>query len=55
MTSDWGATHATDFINAGLDMEMSGPLPVSFAGVSYFVNGPKREEPDCNCGKRDGR
>ena len=42
VTSDWGATHATDFINAGLDMEMSGPLPVPFAGPSYFVNGPKR-------------
>jgi beta-glucosidase len=42
VTSDWGATHATDFINAGLDMEMSGPLPVSFSGPSYFVNGPKR-------------
>ncbi len=55
VTSDWGATHATDFINAGLDMEMSGPLPVSFAGVSYFVNGPKREEPDCNCGNKEGR
>ncbi len=43
VTSDWGATHATDFINDGLDVEMPGPLPVSFAGPSYFVNGPKRE------------
>jgi beta-glucosidase len=43
VTSDWGATHATDFINAGLDMEMSGPLPVSFNGLSYFENGPRRE------------
>ncbi len=43
VTSDWGATHATDFINAGLDMEMPGPLPVSFVGPSFFVNGPKRE------------
>jgi beta-glucosidase len=39
VTSDWGATHATDFINAGLDMEMPGPLPVSWAGPSYFDNG----------------
>ena len=39
VTSDWGATHATDFINAGLDMEMPGPLPVSWAGPSYFENG----------------
>jgi len=39
VTSDWGATHATDFINAGLDMEMPGPLPVSWNGPSYFENG----------------
>ena len=25
VTSDWGATHAVNFINAGLDMEMPGP------------------------------
>jgi len=43
VTSDWGATHATDFINAGLDMEMSGPLPVSLLWPSYFVNAPKRQ------------
>ena len=24
VTSDWGATHAVNFINAGLDMEMPG-------------------------------
>jgi beta-glucosidase len=45
VTSDWGATHATDFINAGMDMEMPGPLPVTFIGNSYFVNGPKRAIP----------
>lgn len=50
VTSDWGATHATDFINAGLDMEMSGPLPVSFSGPMYFVNGPKREPEDSGSG-----
>ena len=27
VTSDWGAVHAVNFINAGLDMEMPGPLP----------------------------
>jgi beta-glucosidase len=43
VTSDWGATHATDFINKGLDVEMPGPLPDSFAGPSYFVNGPRRQ------------
>jgi beta-glucosidase len=46
VTSDWGATHATNFINAGLDMEMPGPLPVSFMGNSFFVNGPKRAAPE---------
>jgi len=44
VTSDWGATHATDFINDGLDVEMPGPvLP---GQVSYFVPGipaPPRE------------
>jgi beta-glucosidase len=34
VTSDWGATHAAEFINAGLDMEMPGELRV----------GPAREE-----------
>jgi beta-glucosidase len=34
VTSDWGATHAAEFINAGLDMEMPGELRV----------GPDREE-----------
>jgi beta-glucosidase len=52
VTSDWGATHATDFINAGLDMEMSGPLAVPFIGPSYFVNNPKRE--DVEAGKPEG-
>jgi beta-glucosidase len=37
VTSDWGATHATDFINGGLDMEMPGTLSVSFGDPSYFV------------------
>ena len=27
VTSDWGAVHAPDFINPGLDMEMPGPGP----------------------------
>jgi beta-glucosidase len=34
VTSDWGATHAPEFINAGLDLEMPGELRV----------GPNREE-----------
>ncbi len=40
VTSDWGATHGTDFINAGLDLEMPGPLPVPWATPSVFVNNP---------------
>ena len=51
VTSDWGATHGTDFINAGLDMEMPGPLPVPWATPSFFVNNPPRQtEPDCGGG-----
>jgi beta-glucosidase len=34
VTSDWGATHAAEFINAGLDLEMPGELQV----------GPDREQ-----------
>ena len=34
VTSDWGATHTAEFINAGLDMEMPGELRV----------GPGREQ-----------
>jgi beta-glucosidase len=37
MTSDWGAVHAVNFINAGLDMEMPG----SGIGIpSFFTPGP---------------
>jgi beta-glucosidase len=42
VTSDWGATHAVNFINAGLDMEMPGPpRPGSaFAIPSFFDSEP---------------
>lgn len=40
VTSDWGAVHAVDFINHGLDMEMPGGLPEgsAMAGImkTYF-------------------
>jgi beta-glucosidase len=38
VTSDWGAVHAVDFINAGLDMEMPGePAPgAAWSIPSYF-------------------
>jgi beta-glucosidase len=45
VTADWGATHATDFINAGLDLEMPGPLSYPFIRNSYFVSGPMRQIP----------
>jgi beta-glucosidase len=42
VTSDWGATHAVDFINAGLDMEMPGePDPKApFNIPSFFDSKP---------------
>jgi beta-glucosidase len=43
VTSDWGATHAVDFINAGLDMEMPGEpefKSMSFVVPSYFDSKP---------------
>jgi beta-glucosidase len=56
VTSDWGAVHATDFINSGLDMEMPGTLSVSFGSRSYFVVNrnlaptPKPEPPPLTAG-----
>lgn len=40
VTSDWGATHATAFINAGLDLEMPGPILPSLTHQtpSYFAS-----------------
>ncbi len=43
VTSDWGATHAVNFINAGLDMEMPGepdPKAGGFSIVSFFDSRP---------------
>ena len=41
VTSDWGATHAVTFINAGLDMEMPGPpAPGGFPIPSFFDSQP---------------
>jgi len=41
VTSDWGATHAVKFINAGLDMEMPGPPPPGgFPIPSFFDSEP---------------
>ena len=38
VTSDWGAVHAVNFIKAGLDMEMPGPLPGMGAFLPSFFN-----------------
>ncbi len=42
VTSDWGAVHAVNFINAGLDMEMPGePKPgAAFSIPSFFDSQP---------------
>ncbi len=43
VTSDWGAVHAVNFINAGLDMEMPGGRPPGkgvFGIPSYFDSYP---------------
>lgn len=43
VTSDWGATHGVNFINAGLDMEMPGepdPKGSGFSISSYFDSAP---------------
>jgi beta-glucosidase len=46
VTSDWGAVHAVDFINAGLDMEMPGGQPGDSFIPSFFDNLPSPPPPD---------
>ena len=48
VTSDWGAVHAVDFINAGLDMEMPGepdPRSHGFSIASFFDSQPMPPPP----------
>ena len=46
VTSDWGATHAVTFLNAGLDMEMPGPPPPGgFPIPSFFDSQPPPPPP----------
>ena len=48
VTSDWGAVHAVDFINAGLDMEMPGepdPKAGGFSIASFFDARPTPPPP----------
>ena len=47
VTSDWGAVHAVDFINQGLDMEMPGepgPGPLGFM-PTFFDSQPVKKAP----------
>jgi len=46
VTSDWGAVHAVNFINAGLDMEMPGATKMGgFALPSFFDSEPTPPPP----------
>jgi beta-glucosidase len=46
VTSDWGATHAVNFINAGLDMEMPGPSAMDADTMgSFFDSLPVKPPP----------
>ncbi len=38
VTSDWGAVHAVNFINAGLDMEMPGPVKMGGWSMPTFFD-----------------
>jgi beta-glucosidase len=49
VTSDWGAVHAVNFINSGLDMEMPGePTPGGFMLPSFFDSLPVPPPPPTN-------
>ena len=51
VTSDWGATHAVTFINAGLDMEMPGSVRMgNFSIPSFFDSEPAAPPPPRNPG-----
>ncbi len=56
VTSDWGATHAVNFINAGLDMEMPGePGGAPLAGIpSFFDAKPVPAAPRVEAAPDDG-
>ncbi len=57
VTSDWGATHAVNFINAGLDMEMPGePAPGAvFTIPSFFDSKPVPPPPPPSMADMHGR
>lgn len=51
VTSDWGAVHAVDFINAGLDMEMPGePGDGALAFIPTFFDSKAVPPPPMNMG-----
>jgi beta-glucosidase len=45
VTSDWGAVHAANFINNGLDMEMPGPGPKDSPMSAFIFSFFTTEEP----------
>ena len=45
VTSDWGAVHAADYINKGLDMEMPGPGPKDSPFASFMFSFFTTDEP----------
>jgi len=45
LTSDWGAVHAADYINKGLDMEMPGSMPKDSPMGSMMFSFFTTEEP----------
>jgi beta-glucosidase len=53
VTSDWGAVHAVDFINAGLDMEMPGGSPGLGSFIPSFFDSYKPPPPAANSGMGD--
>jgi beta-glucosidase len=57
VTSDWGAVHAVNFINAGLDMEMPGepnPRDGGFSIPSFFDLLPPPPPPPARPANNDG-
>ena len=55
VTSDWGATHAVNFINAGLDMEMPGEPPKKGGGFSIPSFFDSQARASAAAAARDGR
>ena len=56
VTSDWGAVHAVNFINAGLDMEMPGePSPAHGLSIPSFFDSQPAPPPRSSRDSRPAR